>query len=61
MSVLFFRIGLFLMCAGLMSLGVLKYMKIDFQFARGVIGVTIFGVIIVISHFLSLIFEPFVL
>lgn len=61
MSVLFFRIGLLLMCVGLVSLGILKYMKIDYQFARGIIGVTIFGVIIVISHFLSLIFEPFVL
>jgi hypothetical protein len=63
MSVLFFRIGLLLMCVGLVSLGILKYMKmkIDYQFARGIIGVTIFGTIIVISHFLSLIFEPFVL
>ena len=51
------------MCVGLVSLGILKYMKmkIDYQFARGIIGVTIFGTIIVISHFLSLIFEPFVL
>lgn len=61
MSVLFFRIGLLLMCVGIVSLGILKYMKIDYQFARGIIGVTILGTIIVISHFLSLIFEPFVL
>jgi hypothetical protein len=49
------------MCVGIVSLGILKYMKIDYQFARGIIGVTILGTIIVISHFLSLIFEPFVL